>query len=309
MGKKRVVTVLFIILVAAIVAAVMYVGDRRNIHKFTGTLYFFNEAGTSIADESREIRYRTDTDLPRIIVEEIIKGPGNPRLQRTLEKQVELLGIDMRDASNIVVNFSQEYISGDVTKDILKTYSVVKSLCEIYFVNSVKVIVEGHDIVTPDGEAIGYLTAADINLATDTNTTETRELKLYFTRKDYNLLSPEMRTIKVTDQQPLEQYIINELIKGPEDKEHIATLSRDTVLLSVDIVEDICFVNFKSSFMDKNSGTHEKEALAIYSIVDSLTELDSISRVQFLIDGKKEDMFGSINIGSMFGRNISVIGN
>lgn len=307
MSKKRLIPVLIVIIIAAALAVVAVVNGRRNMHSFTGTLYFLNEAGTSLSDESREIKYKSDSDLPRAVIAAILKGPATPKLQRTLDRNVELLGVDMRDASNIVVNFSEEYISGDSAKDMLKTYSVVKSLCEISFVNSVKVAAKGQDILAPDGAPIGYLTAADINLATDTNTSETREVKLYFTKKDYNLLAPEMRTVKVTDQQPLEQYIINELIKGPYDKEHTASLSKDTVLLSVDIADDICFVNFKSNFIDKNSGSQEKEILAIYSVVDSLTELDSISRVQFLIDGKKTDMFGTININTMFGRNTDVI--
>ena len=50
-----------------------------------------------------------------------------------------------------------------------------------------------------------------------------------------------------------------------------------------------------------------KEKMTIYSIVDSLTELDNIQRVQFLMDGKKVDNFGNINIGSMFGRDGSII--
>ena len=47
---------------------------------------------------------------------------------------------------------------------------------------------------------------------------------------------------------------------------------------------------------------------SIYSIVDSLTELETIERVQFLMDGKKVSDFGNINIGSMFGRDESIIG-
>ena len=47
--------------------------------------------------------------------------------------------------------------------------------------------------------------------------------------------------------------------------------------------------------------------MTVFSIVDSLTELDTIDRVQFLMDGKKVDMFGNVNIGSMFGRDESII--
>ena len=97
----------------------------------------------------------------------------------------------------------------------------------------------------------------DINLSTDTYNSETREIALYFPNKDGNKLVMETRTIKVTDQQPLAQYIINELIKGPENKELSVPLSKDTVLLSVETSDNICFVNFKANFTDKNSGTAE----------------------------------------------------
>lgn len=308
MNRKKLIPLLAVLVLAAVIAVAAIINSRRNMHSFTGTLYFFNDTQTSISDENREIRYKSDLELPHEVIEALLKGPRQSKLRRTIDRNVELLSVDMRDPANIVVDFSEEYISGDAAKDILKTYSIVKSLCEIYYVNSVKVVVGGEDIITSEGVPIGYLTAADINLATDTNTSETREIKLYFKEKDSNLLSPEMRTIKVTDQQPLEQYIINELIKGPDNKEHAATLSKDTVLLSVDVAEDICFVNFKSSFIDKNAGSQDKEILTVYSIVDSLTELESISRVQFLIDGKKTGMFGTLNISSMFGRNSDMIG-
>lgn len=309
MSKRGIISVISIIAVALVViVALIFIKNGRNTHKFTGELYFFNEMGTSLAAETHEISYRNDEDLPRLVIAELIKGPEVSGRSRTIENGVELLGIDMTDKSNITVNFSAEYLTGNTTKDILTTYSIVKSLCSIYYVNSIKVVVAGRDIIKPDGEPIGYLTAGDINLATDINTTETREIKLYFTRENYNLLVPEMRSIKVTDQQPIEQYIINELIKGPSEKGKKATLSKDTVLLSVDTEDDICFVNLKSNFLDRNSGNQEKEILAVYSIVDSLTELETISRVQFLIDGKKVDMFGTININSMFGRNADMIG-
>ncbi|MCC8169258.1 MAG: GerMN domain-containing protein, partial [Oscillospiraceae bacterium] len=207
MKKARIVTVASVIALAVIAVIVIFVSRGRNMHEFTCDLYFLNETGTSLSAESREIKYRNEIDLPKAVIEKLLKGPDNPRLIRTIGKDVDLLGIDMSDPNNVSVNFSGGYITGDTAKDILTTYSVVKSLCEIYYVDSVKVLVEGADIINPDGEPIGYLTASDINLSTDTNTTETREIMLYFTRKDYQLLVPEMRTVKVTDQQPIEQYI------------------------------------------------------------------------------------------------------
>ena len=305
--RKKIFPAIIVALALLTVVITALVRSGRSIHKFTAELYFFNEAGTSLMAESREIKYRTESDLPREVIEALIKGPDYSDKRRIFENNTDILDIDMTDRNNIVVNFSEKYRSDDATKDMMTAYAVVKSLCGIYYVNSVKVTACGRNIINPDGKPIGYLTSADINLVTDTNTTEAREVKLYFAKKDYDKLVGEMRTIMVTDQQPIEQYIINELIKGPDNKDNERTLSPDTVLISVDIEDGICFVNFKPNFLDKNSGSQKKEILAVYSIIDSLTELDSVQRVQFLFGGKKVDMLGTININSMFGRNEDMI--
>lgn len=308
MKKKK--TLIFVILIAVIAAAAAVFGIIKsdyNSKKYTGELYFFNESATAIVTESREIKYKDEQELAETVINELKKGPDNGKHLRIIEKQAQLISLDGVETGNALVNFSDEFITGDNTKDILAVYAVVKSLCGIKTINSVKVVIEGKDIYTSDGSIIGYLTAQDINLPSDTYNSETREVTLYFPRKDAQTLVKETRSIKVTDQQPIAQYIINELIKGPINENLTASLSSDTVLLSVETSDNICFVNFKANFIDKNSGSAEKEKMAIYSIVDSLTELESIQRVQFLMDGKKVDIFGNINIGSMFGRDESII--
>ena len=54
-----------------------------------------------------------------------------------------------------------------------------------------------------------------------------------------------------------------------------------------------------SKEMDDNS---RKNLLNIYSIVNSLTELENISRVKILINGKD----GSKNLGKFYNRNINI---
>ena len=134
-----------------------------------------------------------------------------------------------------------------------------------------------------------------------------RDVTLYFANKEKDGLVGEVRTIKITDQLPIEQYIINELIKGPNNKELEAVLSKDTVLFSVDVLDDVCYLNFKSNFISENSGKREHEELVIYSIVNSLTELYNISHVQFYIDGRRVENFGELNIKDYISRDTSII--
>lgn len=309
MMKKKGIIITSAVVLAAIAAVVVFILIRHDYtaEKYNGEMYFFNESMTAIEAENHEVRYRDRYDLVKSVIEEIEKGPDNGKHIRIIERKTQLLSLEGVETGNVVVNFSNDFLTGDSTKDILSVYAVVKSLCAIGGIESVKVVIEGRDIYTADGSIIGYLTNQDINLATDTYNSEMREITLYFPSKDNQKLIRETRIIKVNDQQPIARYIINELIKGSVNENALSALNPDTVLLNVETSNNICFVSFKSNFIDKNSGTPEKEIMTVYSIVNSLTELDSVERVQFLMDGKKVDSFGNINIGSMFGRDESII--
>lgn len=307
--KKRKIIIPVVVILAAIAAAIVFAVIRHDYaaEKYNGELYFFNESMTAIESENHEVRYKDRDDLLTEVIEEIAKGPDNGKHMRIIERKTQLLSVEGAETGNIVVNFSGEFLTGDSAKDILAVYAVVKSLCAIEGIESVKVVIEGRDIYTDDGSIIGYLTNQDINLATDTYNSEMREITLYFPSKDNQKLIRETRIVKVNDQQPIARYIINELIKGSSNENAVSALNAGTVLLNVETSNNICFVSFKSNFIDKNSGSAEKEIMTIYSIVNSLTELDFVERVQFLMDGKKVDSFGNVNIGSMFGRDESII--
>lgn len=308
MNKKIAIPVFTAAAIAVISAlAAMILSGDKNIQKTKCELYFLNDAGTTLVSEEREIKYHRAADLYENVVLQLIKGPNDARNRRVIEKDAELIGVTQEEQGNLVVNLSGNYITEDSTRNALGAYAVVKSLCELSGVYRVKVVIDGDDLQNGDGAVIGYMSSEDINLPSDTYTSETRTITLYFPDKGMDTLYSEKHTVQVTDQQPMEQYIISELIKGPSDDTLTASLNSATSLLSVDTYGDICFVNFKADFTDKNSGSEQKEQMAIYSIVDSLTELANIKRVQFLMDGKRVENFGSMNIKNPFGRNSEII--
>lgn len=305
--KLNTIIAAFAIIILVVPFFCIISGRDKNTNKTICELYFLNESATTLICEEREIRHHNFTDLKENIVNQLIKGPKEARNKPVIDKDTELIEITEDTDGNVVVNFSENYQTTDNTKNALSTYAVVKSLCALDGVTSVKVVVEGDDLQNDRGTAIGYLTSTDINLPTDTHTGETKKITLYFPDKETGMLNKEERTVKVTDQQPVAQYIINELIAGTENERYNQSLNKATTLLSVDTYGDLCFVNFKADFLEKNSGNEEKERLAIYSIVNSLTELSNIKRVQFLMDGKRVERFGAVDIRNPFGRNSSAI--
>ncbi len=304
--KSIIITGGIVIGVILAVAAVFMLTKDGGKDSIAMNLYFINENSSTIVPEKRNIYYETEYDIPKLVLEALQKGPSEKKHQPVIGKDVDVSSLAVENGA-VTCNFSKDFLTDDQNKTILSVYAVVKTLCQVNGVKTVKILAGGHDIIAPDGTPVDYLSDQDINLEDDSESPEAKDVVLYFASKDKKKLVKEQRTIRITDKQPVERYIINELIKGPENKDYGAVLTSDTTLVSAETTDGTCFVNFKSNLVDKNSGGADKENLAVYAIVNSLTELEGVQNVQFLIDGKKTDNFGSISIRDFIYRNEEMI--
>ncbi|MGO0122773.1 GerMN domain-containing protein [Desulfothermobacter acidiphilus] len=115
-----------------------------------------------------------------------------------------------------------------------------------------------------------------------------RQVTLYFADREAQHLVPEVREVEVGDH-PLEQVVVEELIKGPTDPSLCPTIPAGTKLLSLEVKDGVAYVNFSSQFKQQHSGGSAGELMTIYSVVDSLARLGTVHKVQFLLEGRKEE--------------------
>lgn len=139
-------------------------------------------------------------------------------------------------------------------------------------------------------------------------------VRLYFANDDNTKLKLEIRYIDSVDAQnsasDMATAIINELIKGPSDESAFRrTVPAEAKLLSpVSIKNKVASVNFSEEFISKHPGGKDAERMTIYSIVNSLTELEEIEKVKFMIDGKSRPEFkGNFKFDSLFPRSAQLI--
>ena len=77
-------------------------------------------------------------------------------------------------------------------------------------------------------------------------------------------------------------------------------------VLSVNVNDGICYVDLDSSL--DNAGGNVSENLRIYSIVDSLCELDQINRVQIIIgSGDDAKVVNDDNNNSTYSPNLNLV--
>lgn len=135
----------------------------------------------------------------------------------------------------------------------------------------------------------------------------TETVTLYFVDEDYVMTGEESDEIVLTEEREveygdtsLEEAIVNELMIGPEGEGLYTLIPEEADLLGVEVEDGTAFVDFSSEGL---GGGSMQETYTIRQIVDSLTDLDTVDRVQFLIDGQKaETLMGHIEISEPFER-------
>ena len=137
------------------------------------------------------------------------------------------------------------------------------------------------------------------------------EITLYFGDDQAMYLIPEKRVVSVEEKakdEKLIAVIVNELIAGPKDQNLRPTIPPETKLLSVEINNKVANINFTEEIRTKHWGGSSGETMTITSLVNSVTELGNIEKVQFLIEGEIPDsLIGHWYTGEPIERNTEII--
>lgn len=147
----------------------------------------------------------------------------------------------------------------------------------------------------------------------------TRSVSLYFAEYTDTdaYLTEEIREIQVSKE--LYKNVVEELIKGPQSDQLYRTIPSNVKVNSVKISEGTATVDFSKEIITNfqeipHSST--TEVLAIFSIVNTLTEFEEIKKVKITIEGKDsgqvdglyiEDFWGHVGIYEEFTRNEDII--
>ena len=297
MRKSQSITVIILIILAAVTGVLTLTDDKEDkVSVMNTVLYFFNSDRSTIVETAGEVEYEDRDELFRKTAQELIKGPSGKKYNPIMNKGIKINSLSFADRT-ISIDFSEEYKE----ESILTTYAVVKTLSQFPDVDKVLVTAGGMNIIPGDG----ILRGEEINLESDDDCST--GMNLYYANKEKNKLVREYRKINIDDTQPVERYIVNELIKGPKNENNQGLLSAETGVISVETTDGTCYVNFKKDFISKNTASREIEELVVYSLVNSLTEREHIKNVQFLIEGKKTEQFGNMDISMIYYRDESYI--
>lgn len=212
------------------------------------------------------------------------------------------------DEGVLTLDFSAEYREMNTVREILVRGAIVNTLCQVTGVKTVAFTVNGEPLSNADGNPVGNMTADQFifNVGKEINTYEKVRLHLYFANEEGTKLVDTYRTVVYNSNISMEKLVVEEILKGPNSSVVYPTLNSGAKIINVASKDGICYVSFDSTFLTEPYNVTPE--VAIYSLVNSLTELSSINKVQISIDGDTTQSFlESISFQTVFQRNLEIV--
>lgn len=269
-------------------------------------LYFPTEDNSALKKEEREIQVFNGAIL-KATVEALLKGPETAGLHNAIPEGTVLKGVNIKEKVAIV-DFSKEFATANDVAGVVERMSVVNTLTGIKGVERVRIHIDGAELTGPSGMPLGDMSPAKLDENGAPIPGEIKTITLYFGDSNAEKVIAEKREIVLSKGEQLERIIFLELMKGPETDGLHATIPKGTKLLSIRTNNGLCTLDLSSEFADNSPGGTAGESMTLNSIVNSLTELSSIKKVQFLIEGQKREVYTHAVFDLPFSRNEAIIG-
>ena len=282
-------------------------GDTTgNVYK----IYYLNSAMTRLEPQDYTMPEKTsesdDTQLDWEIVklmEQLKTVPKDLDRQAAVPDKGGFEKYELEDKV-LYLYFDNNYSMMNSTREILCRASLVRTLTQIKGVDYVAVYTADQPLMDSAGSPVRPMANSDfIDNISNVNSYEKTELVLYFANSTGDKLERETREVVHSVNTSLEKLIVEQLIAGPSRVGMNPTLPKETKLLNVSVNDNVCYINFDSTFL--NNTLEVKEYIPIYSIVNSLAAVTSINKVQITVNGSQEFMFrDSISLNQLFERNL-----
>lgn len=122
-------------------------------------------------------------------------------------------------------------------------------------------------------------------------------IKVYFagTGQEQKFVFEE-RTIFAGDPAVAVTNAVKELIKGPLKSYYFPVIPPGTELLDVEIYENLAKIDFSQDFLQNSLESGILDEYIIYTVVNTVTEIPDIDGVIFLIEGKRIQLYGRVDL-------------
>lgn len=272
------------------------------------TIYYRDAVGSGIVPV---VAYTSSEENEGLINEIWSLFVTPPEKEKVMAANVDGLEIQQVfiEGDMLSVYFNEVYSTMAQADELLFRAAFVKTFTQIEGISAVSFYVDGNALTDYAGNTVGRMKSSDFVdvLGQDINEIENQIVTLYFTDEDGEMLIPCKMEVHYGTGYAIERYVLEALIDGPDsDSGLYPVLPSSLKILSISIKDKTCYVNFDGSFL--SSELNVNDMAAVYAVVNSLSELSGITKVQIAINGKSDEKLnGSISLNQTFERNLDYV--
>lgn len=276
-------------------------------------LYFASEDGAFILPEVRDITYTGD-NFVETILGELMAGPNDTGAMKSFFPQgLELMTPPVVEEDRVSLSFNKLPVTDEYSdEDYQISYAALVYTLTGFMPNvkTVDITVAGQPITDfyDNSKLLDGMQRDDYRGFIGSSA------PLYLQDKNSDLLLKVQRSMEQSKiWSP--KHRLYEIIRGPLSSNTASIwppmLTGITVddILSVKTYDDMVVVDLSQNFKDICDGRSARtEMILVYSMVNTLTAMDGINKVQFLVEGKQTDtLSGTLCISDPFLMNYGII--
>ena len=298
---KKIITLLILFLCLAGVTAC---GREEEQNENQCLVYYVSSSETRVEAHPHVMTGATQEEQLQELITCLSTTPEKLEYKAPFDMNFELLDVKIQDG-RVMLDMDKAYSSLPATTEVLVRAAVVRTLTQIEGIRYVGITMEGQPMYDNAGELVNWMSAEQFinNDGNEINTYELTKVKLYFANEDGDKLIAAYREKHYSTNTPLERFVVEELIAGPSGQVQglYPTINPETKINNVMTRDGICYVNLDSGFLTVQNNVATE--VAVYSIVNSLAELNNINKVQILVNGEVPAVFTT----NTFERNLDYV--
>lgn len=298
---------IFMLILLVLLATGVLGCGKEEAEKAEYNIFYLNKECTKLVPVAYEKTADTDTEMITDMLLKLNQDPGSVDYRRPLSGKVEILSWTLENGQ-LQLNFSSDYSQMDKIAEVLCRAALVRTLIQVPGVDSVSFYVGDVPLIDANGNPIGVMTAESFieNPGEQINSIQTATLTLYFANDQGNGLVEEVQERHYNSNISLEKLVMEQLMKGPVSVEGKSAIPGGTKLVSVSVLDGVCFVNLDEGFL--NHDYEIDEGVVIYSIVNSLAELPNVNKVQISVNGDTNITYREqLSLSTVYTRNLDYL--
>lgn len=236
----------------------------------------------------------------------LFQGIAQKNLPPVFPEEVEYYGISVKEDTIVEVNFKEGYLKMPELQRGLCETAMVRTFTGFPLISKLYLYEEGIPLPVLGRSAMFGLSSEDAHLSFEEELEKPFRTKqtIYFYKAQTKKLVAEKKEITRQAYESEGKAILQALAKGTETEGLSTLLTENIKINAVRIRNQVCYVDFSQDFVKEYADMGTNKRLMIYSIVNTLADLENVEYVQFLINGENPEKYPETeNIKSLFRKN------